>query len=139
MSDSVKSGDMVSIWYTGKLEDGTVFDSNEGMEAFKFEAGGQQVITGMSEAVMGMQVGDEKTIEIPPEQAYGDPVEDLVISVAKDKIPEDVKVGDALSDGTPGSPSWVVTEVGDQEVVLDGNHPLAGKTLVFDVKLDSIG
>ena len=139
MSDMVKSGDMVSIWYTGKLEDGTVFDSNEGQDAFQFEAGGPQVIAGMSEGVMGMQVGDEKTLEIPPDQAYGDLVEDLVIRVPTDKIPDDVKVGDALSDGTPGSPSWVVKEVGGEEVVLDGNHPLAGKTLVFDVKLDSIG
>ena len=139
MSEMVKAGDMVTIWYTGKLADGTVFDSNEGMQPFSFEAGGAQVIAGMSEAVVGMQVGDEKTVEIPPEKAYGDPMEELVIRVEKDKIPEDVKVGDALSDGNPNSPNWLVTELGDQEVVLDGNHPLAGKTLIFDVKLESIG
>ena len=139
MSETVKSGDTVSIWYTGKLDDGTVFDSNEGQETFTFEAGGQQVIPGMSEGVVGMQIGEEKTLEIPPDQAYGAPVEELVIKVASDKIPSDVKVGDALSDGTPGSPNWIVTDVGSEEVTLDGNHPLAGKTLIFDVKLDSIG
>jgi len=139
MTEAVKAGDMVSINYVGKLEDGTVFDSTEGRDSFQFEAGGQGVIPGMSSAVVGMMVGDEKTVEIPPTEAYGDHNPELVIRVANDRLPENANVGDVLSDGSPNSPQWMVVERTDADTMLDGNHPLAGKTLIFDVTLVGIG
>ena len=138
MSEVAKAGDQVSINYTGKLADGTVFDTSEGQDAFQFEAGSPNIIIGMNDAVIGMAVGEEKTVEIPPDQAYGQPDGELIIRVASDKIPEDVNVGDALSDGTDSGQNWIVTELVDGEAVLDGNHPLAGQTLTFDIKLVSI-
>ena len=134
----VKQGDRVEIEYVGRLEDGTVFDSTDGRGAFAFEAGSSNIIPGMSEAVVGMNVGDSKTVEIPPEQAYGDYNDELVLRMPRERIPQDAKVGDALSDGSPGSQVWVVTEMSEEETVLDGNHPLAGKTLIFDVTLVAI-
>jgi len=139
MSESaVKMGDEVEIEYVGKLEDGTVFDSTDGRDAFAFEAGSNRIIPGMSEAVVGMQVGDEKTVAVPPEQAYGTYQDDLVIRVPRERIPQDVKVGDALSDGQGGGQVWYVAEMTPEETVLDGNHPLAGKTLIFEVRLIGI-
>lgn len=134
----VKQGDQVEIEYTGKLEDGTVFDSTDGRGAFSFEAGSQGIIPGMSDAVVGMTVGDEKTVSIPPEEAYGDHNDELVIRIPRERIPQDAKVGDALSDGQPGGQVWYVAELTPEETVLDGNHPLAGKTLIFEVRLVGI-
>ena len=134
----VKQGDQVEIEYVGKLEDGTVFDSTEGRGAFAFEAGAGNIIRGMSDAVVGMQVGQEKTVSIPPEEAYGDHKDDLVIRIPREKIPQDAKVGDALSDGQPGGQVWYVAEMTPEDTVLDGNHPLAGKTLIFEVRLVGI-
>lgn len=135
MTEQVKQGDQVEIEYTGKLEDGTVFDSTEGRGPFEFEAGSPNIIRGMSDAVVGMQPGDEKTVEIPADEAYGPYNQELVIRIPRDRIPEDAKVGDALSDGTPGGQVWYVAEMTPEETVLDGNHPLAGKTLIFEVRL----
>ena len=138
MSQLVKQGDQVEIEYVGKLEDGSIFDSTDGRGAFAFEAGSDGIIPGMSAAVMGMQVGDNKTVEIPPEHAYGPYDEELVLRLPRERIPQDANVGDALSDGSPGGAVWVVTELTDTESVLDGNHPLAGKTLIFDLTVVSI-
>ena len=132
---AVKQGDQVEIEYVGKLEDGTVFDSTDGKGSFRFQAGSDGIIRGMSAAVVGMQVGDTKTVSIPPEEAYGARDDDLVLRGPRERIPPDTKVGDALSDGSPGGRTWFVTELTEQETVLDGNHPLAGKTLIFEVKL----
>ena len=139
MTDAAKAGDQVTINYVGRLEDGTVFDSTDNREPFQFEVGSQQVIPGMSNGVAGMQVGDEKTIEIPSAEAYGEPNEEMVIRMPVNRVPEDAKVGDALSDGTPTGQAWIVVERTEDEVVLDGNHPLAGKMLIFDVTLLAIG
>jgi peptidylprolyl isomerase len=127
MTEPVKPGDVVAINYVGRLEVGTVF-----------EAGSPNVISGMSKAVVGMQVGEEKTIEIPPEESYGERKQELLVKVQTQQLPDDAKEGDILSDGQPGSPQWVVVERDDAETVLDGNHPLAGKTLIFDVTLVGI-
>ena len=135
---TVQQGDQVEIEYVGKLEDGTVFDSTDGRGAFAFEAGSANIIRGMSDAVVGMGVGQEKTVTIPPENAYGDHNTDLVIRIPRERIPADAKVGDALSDGNPGGQVWYVTEMTPEETVLDGNHPLAGKTLIFEVRLIGI-
>lgn len=139
MSDAVKQGDQVQIEYTGRLKDGTVFDSTEGREAFTFTVGSPEVIEGMSSEVLGMEVGQEKTIEIPPEQAYGDYDDSLVVKVERAKIPNEAEVGDALSDGSGRGPVWYVRELGDEHCVLDANHPLAGETLVFDVRVVNVG
>ncbi|HKI97396.1 MAG TPA: peptidylprolyl isomerase [bacterium] len=138
IEQAVKQGDQVEIEYVGKLEDGTVFDSTDGRGTFEFEAGSNRIIPGMSDAVMGMEVGQEKTVEIPPDQAYGPRNEELVIRIPRERIPQDAKVGDALSDGQQGGQVWYVAEVTPEEGVLDGNHPLAGKTLIFEVRLIGI-
>jgi peptidylprolyl isomerase len=138
VEQTVKQGDQVEIEYTGKLEDGTVFDSTDGRGGFTFEAGSNRIIPGMSDAVMGMTVGDEKTVQIPPEQAYGPRHDDLVLRIPRERIPQDAKVGDALSDGQQGGQVWYVMELTPEETVLDGNHPLAGKTLIFEVRLIGI-
>jgi peptidylprolyl isomerase len=135
---AVKVGDQVEIEYTGKLEDGTVFDSTDGRGAFQFEAGSAGIIRGMSDAVVGMQVGDEKTVAIPPAEAYGERRDDLMIRIPRERIPQDAKLGDALSDGQQAGQMWYVAELTPEESLLDGNHPLAGKTLVFEVKLVDI-
>ncbi len=138
MTEAVKQGDQVQIEYTGRLEDGTVFDTTDGRESFAFEAGSPNIISGMSDAVLGMQVGDSKTVEIEADDAYGAYDEELLLRLPREQVPEDVKVGDALSDGSPESRVWYVMELTDSESVLDGNHPLAGKKLIFDLTLIGI-
>jgi FKBP-type peptidyl-prolyl cis-trans isomerase 2 len=134
----VKHGDAVEIEYKGALEDGTVFDSTDGRGAFAFEVGSKGIIPGMSDALVGMQVGDEKTVAIPPAGGYGTRDDDLVIRIPRERIPQDAKLGDALSDGEQGGQVWYVAELSPEETVLDGNHPLAGKTLIFEVRLVGI-
>ena len=138
MSERVKAGDQVSIHYSGKFEDGTVFDSSEGREALQFEAGSESVITGVSEAVIGMEVGEAKTVEVPPDQGYGPRQEEMMVRVKAEQLPDGVQQGDVLSDGKPGSRNWIVVEKNEEGAVLDGNHPLAGKTLFFDLTLVAI-
>lgn len=138
MSEEVKQGDQVEILYTGKLKDGSVFDQSEPGANFQFTAGGVEVIPGMSEAVVGMKKGDAKTIEIEPDRAYGDYDGEMVVKIERNQIPDDVSVGDALSDGSEQGPIWIVKELGDDFGVLDGNHPLAGETLIFDIELVGI-
>ena len=133
MSERVKPGDKISIHYAGKLEDGTVFDTSEGRDALEFEAGSPNIISGISDAVIGMEVGEEKTVEIAPEQAYGPRQEEMLVKVSAEQLPDGVKEGDVLSDGQAGSRAWTVVEKNEEGAVLDGNHPLAGKTLVFDL------
>ena len=138
MSEEVKQGDQVEISYVGKLTDGSVFDQSPEGQGFQFTAGGEEVIPGMADAVLGMKIGDNKTVEIAPDQAYGPYNEGMLVKVGRDQIPPEVSVGDALSDGTPESPIWVVKELGDEFGVLDGNHPLAGQTLIFEIELKGI-
>ncbi|MFT4302953.1 MAG: FKBP-type peptidyl-prolyl cis-trans isomerase [Candidatus Woesearchaeota archaeon] len=144
---AVKKGDKVKVDYTGTLEDGTVFDtSTHGDHAhpLEFEAGSGQMIKGFDEAVMGMEVGQEKEITLQPDQAYGTPREDLVQKVPKTQLPEDkrdeVKEGMVLGVGLPNGqqmPAKIIA-VGDDDITLDLNHPLSGKVLNFKLKLVSI-
>jgi len=137
-----KSGDVVSIHYTGTLEDGTEFDSSAGGNPLQFVLGSNQVIQGFSKAIEGMAVGDSKTVNIPVEQAYGPRNEQMVQQVPKTVLPEDLtpKEGMALQarnqDGRPVN--LIVTAVGDESITVDGNHPLAGKALNFDIELVDI-
>jgi len=130
-----QEGDHVSVHYTGTLEDGTVFDSSEGREPLEFDVGAGQMIKGFDEAVVGMEEWDEKTITLSPEEAYGERNDKNMLEVPLQSVPENVKVGDTLSAG--GMPVKVI-EVGSSTVKLDANHPLAGKTLIFKVKMVKI-
>jgi peptidylprolyl isomerase len=136
-----KQGDTVHVHYKGSLEDGTVFDSSEGNDPISFTIGSGEVIPGFENAIIGMSVGDHKTEHIPPPNAYGERRDDLVFSVERSQMPEgDVNVGDMLSVGFPDGRNAAVqiADIGEDTVMLDANHPLAGKTLVFDLDLVSI-
>ena len=137
-----KSGDTVRIHYTGTLEDGTEFDSSAGRDPLEFALGGGQVIPGFDGAVDGMAVGESKTVTIPPEQAYGERHEQLVQQVPKTALPGDMKpeVGMQLqSQGPEGQVmNLTVTEVEDQQITVDANHPLAGQSLTFAIELVEI-
>jgi peptidylprolyl isomerase len=134
-----KPGDTVRINYTGKLTDGTQFDSSEGREPLEFQLGSGQIISGLDREVEGMKVGDQQTVTVPAEEAYGahDPAN--VQQVPRDALPPELEPqeGMQLQAQTPqgGQLMLVVTSVGEQEITVDGNHPLAGKDLVFEVEM----
>ncbi len=134
-----KTGDTVRIHYTGKLTDGTQFDSSTGRDPLEFQLGAGQVIKGLEKEIDGMEVGTKSTVTIPAPEAYGphDPAQ--VQRVERTVIPADIdlQVGMQLGANTQNGNqiTLTVTEIGDAEVTLDANHPLAGKDLVFDVEL----
>lgn len=136
---TAKSGDAVRIHYKGRLHDGTVFDSSEGREPLAFTLGSGQVIPGFDSGVEGMEVGELKTIEIPCAAAYGPADPNAIVQVAIDDFPESVapEVGLPLQLGMEdgGSLQVVISDVSDENVTLDANHPLAGKDLIFDLEL----
>jgi peptidylprolyl isomerase len=138
----VKDGDTVKVHYTGKLENGDVFDSSKEREPFEFTVGNKAVIPGFEKGVVGMGVGDTKTIEIPPEEAYGAKQDELVVEVQKSEFPEDITptIGQRLQiKQQDGNPIVVtITELTEESITLDANHPLAGYTLFFDVELIDI-
>ena len=138
----VKEGDTVKVHYTGTLTDGTVFDTSEEREPLEFTLGQGQLIPGFEKAVVGMNVGDSTEVEIPSDDAYGESREDLVISVPKDQLPDDVEpqVGMQLQvNQQDGQPIPVrITDVGEENLTLDANHPLAGQDLKFEIELVEI-
>jgi len=135
-----RQGDTVKVHYTGKLEDGTVFDTSKGREPLQFTIGEHQVVAGFEEAVVGMSEGQEKMAEIPTEQAYGQRDERLVTAVDRDRMPPDLSLNDRLQVRRPDGKTFVVTVTGlsEQNATLDANHPLAGKDLTFDIELVGI-
>jgi len=137
-----KSGDSVKIHYTGTLDDGTQFDSSAGREPLAFKLGSGQVIPGFDKAVEGMSVGDNKSVNIPAEDAYGAHNDQMVQEVPRTALPEDLapEVGMGLQAQGPDGQvaNLVVTAVEDESITVDGNHPLAGKALNFDIELVSI-
>ncbi len=141
MADA-KPGDTVKVHYTGKLEDGTVFDSSVDREPLQFTIGEGDVIPGFENAVVGMNPGEIKTEKIPCEDAYGPRHEEMIQTIERDAIPVDIPVqeGQQLQVTQPGGQALVVTvaEVNDDAVTLDGNHMLAGKDLVFEIELVEI-
>jgi FKBP-type peptidyl-prolyl cis-trans isomerase 2 len=138
----VKSGDKVKVHYHGKLTTGETFDSSAGREPLEFEVGSGMVIKGFDEGVTGMAVGEKKTINIPFNEAYGPRNPEMVIDMPKERFPEDmeVEVGMPLvmSDGQGQQFQVTIVEIKESSVVLDANHPLAGKDLVFDLELVEI-
>jgi peptidylprolyl isomerase len=138
----VKSGDKVKVHYHGRLTSGETFDKSEGREPLEFEVGSGAVIKGFDEGVTGMTVGEKKTINIPFLEAYGPRNVEMIIEMPKDRFPQDmeVEVGMPLvmSDGQGNQYQVVVTELKDDAVVLDANHPLAGQDLIFDLELVDI-
>ncbi len=134
-----KLGDNVSIHYTGKLEDGTVFDSSRDRDPLQFSLGGGQVIPGFEAAVVGMTPGDSKTEVVDAEAAYGPHRDEMVMVVERTQIPEDIPLDIGVQLQLRGPQGQLlpvlVTELSDAEVTLDANHPLAGETLFFDIEL----
>ncbi|MCL4674646.1 MAG: peptidylprolyl isomerase [Pararhodobacter sp.] len=138
-----KAGDTVQIHYTGTLADGTVFDSSEGRDPLSFTLGSGQIIPGLDTAIDGMAQGEQKTVTIPSDQAYGAHNPDAVQAIPRDQIPAEIPVtpGTQLQMQTPDGRAVpvVVAAADDQSVTLDANHPLAGKDLTFAVELVAVG
>ena len=134
-----KEGDEVQVHYTGKLEDGTVFDTSQDGDPLSFTIGENRVIPGFESAVVGMEPGDTKTTEIEPEQAYGEHRDDMVMELDRDQIPEDVEpdVGQQLQLRLENGQTVpvLITALGEETVTIDANHPLAGRTLIFEIEL----
>ena len=139
----VKSGDQVKVHYTGKLISGEQFDSSAGREPLQFTVGAGQMIKGFDDAMPGMNVGEKKTINIAPEDAYGPRLEEAIIEFPKENVPADIKLEPGMTltlSNEQGQPvPVIVVEVKDDVIVLDANHFLAGQELVFDIELVEIG
>ena len=138
-----KAGDKVKVHYTGKLDDGTVFDSSRDRDPIEFVLGQKMVIAGFDDAVAGMEVGETKEVSLDPDQAYGQPRDELIGEVERARLPEELapEVGMFLQAQSPdGSVTDVkIVEVKDETITIDANHPLAGQTLNFELELVSIG
>jgi len=138
----IESGNVITVNYTGKFEDGTVFDSSlvKGREPLHTVLGSGNLIPGFEKGLLGMAEGEKKTVGIDPVEAYGEYLDGLVTTVKKDKVPDGVKIGDMLkSDGPKGTMNVTVKEINESGVKLDANHPLAGKKLIFDLEVVEIG
>ena len=137
-----KNGDQVKVHYHGRLDDGSTFDSSEGRPPLQFQIGAGQVIKGFDDGVLGMKEGDKKTIHIPVHEAYGDKSPDMIIEFPRDQFPPDMspEVGMQLNLRGQDGRSFpvVISDVKEEIVVLDGNHPLAGRDLIFDIEMVEI-
>ena len=134
----VNSGKTVSVNYTGKFDNGEVFDTSlsEGREPLHIILGQGSLIPGFEKGLVDMKEGEKKTLNIDPTEAYGEYLDGLVTTVTKDKLPEGFKLGDVLqSTGPKGTINVTVKEINENKVTIDANHPLAGKKLIFDVEV----
>ena len=135
----MKPGTKVKVHYTGTFDDGKVFDSSEGKEPLEFTIGESQVIAGFENGVKDMKLDEEKTIKIKPEEAYGERHQQLIVKIPRDKFPAElnIEVGGRLVLKSPEGQNIpaVVSEVKKDVVVIDLNHPLAGKELTFKIKV----
>jgi peptidylprolyl isomerase len=138
-----KIGDKVAVHYTGRLADGSIFDSSIGEDPLVFTLGDGDLIDGFEEGILGMSVGEKKTVTIAPDKAYGEPHDDMVLEVPLSEMPDDLElnVGDELELTNEDDEPMivVVSQLTDEFVTLDGNAPLAGETLTFDLELVTIG
>ena len=135
-------GNAVKVHYTGKLQNGTVFDSSANREPLEFTLGDGNMIKGFDTAVEGMEVGQEKSVTIPCVEAYGEKREDMMLEIPKAQVPEHItpEIGMELSlQNQAGQPVPVkVAAVDEEKIILDANHPLAGEDLLFDITLVEI-
>jgi len=137
-----KKGDTVRVHYTGKLEDGTVFDTSEDGASMEFKVGSGELLKAFEKAVIGMSIGDKKTIKIPMEEAYGPRKEEMVFEYDRARAPEnfDAEIGQQLqmyrADGKPVNITVIAKS--EKSFTMDCNHALAGKDLIFDVRLEEI-
>ncbi|EGV44388.1 peptidylprolyl isomerase [Bizionia argentinensis JUB59] len=138
----VKENDTVQVHYTGKLTSGQVFDSSEDKEPLEFTLGQGMLIPGFEKAVLEMKVNDKKTVVIEKTEAYGDVQQELFHEVKKDQLPEDIKpeVGMGLASKNPDGSEhqFRISAVNNDHIIVDGNHPLAGQDLTFDLELVAI-
>jgi FKBP-type peptidyl-prolyl cis-trans isomerase SlpA len=137
----VETTSKVKVHYTGRLEDGTIFDTSiaEGREPLEVELGLGQLIKGFENGLIDMMEGEKKTIELSIEDSYGEPKPEFISEVPKSNVPEGIQVGESLQGMGPQGPVNVqVIEVNEETVTLDANHPLAGKKLIFDLEVVSI-
>ena len=133
---TVTENSNVKVHYTGRLEDNTVFDSSEGKDPLAVELGKGMLIPGFEKGLQGLKAGEKRTITIPAAEAYGPIREEMTQEVEKQFVPEGVEVGHQLTaEGPQGQMMVVVAEVKETTVVLDANHPLAGKDLTFDLEV----
>ena len=138
----VKANDTVKVHYTGKLTDGQIFDSSLEREPLEFTLGQGMLIPGFEKGILNMKVSEKKTLEIPVEEAYGEVRPELIQEVAKSDLPEELEptVGMALVSKTPDGHEipLVISEVNENSIMVDANHPLAGKDLIFEVEVIEI-
>lgn len=138
----VKKGDTIQVHYHGTLTDGSIFDTSSGRDPLEFEVGGGMVIEGFDNGVVGMAIGEKRTVEIPADQAYGPKNDDMVMEFPIDRFPADLvpEIGMQLNMSNNQGEQFpvVIIDVADEYVILDANHPLAGKDLIFDLELVSI-
>ena len=136
----IQNGSTVNVHYTGKLTNGEVFDSSEGKAPISFVVGSGQIIPGFENAIIGKSTGDKVTVSIPPAEAYGEFREDLLVKVPNTQLPGPVEVGMSLqAQAENGMPvNVLVKEVNEDHAIIDGNHPFAGKELIFDIEVVSV-
>ncbi|MBS1620341.1 MAG: peptidylprolyl isomerase [Bacteroidetes bacterium] len=138
----VKSGDKVKVHYHGKLTNGETFDSSTGRAPLEFEVGSGMVIKGFDNGVTGMSVGEKRTVNIPFSEAYGPRNAEMIVDVPKEQFPKDMQleIGMPLmmSDNSGQNMEVIVSQIKENSVVLDANHPLAGQDLIFDIELVEI-
>lgn len=138
----ITAGSKVKFHYTGRFESGEIFDSSDGREPLQFEAGAGGIIPGLEKNMVGMKVGEKKHVEVSPDEAYGERNEELIREIPKGPVPEGMKIeeGTMLYLKTPDGQPFpaVVKEVKEDTFVIDFNHPMAGKKLLFDVEIVEI-
>jgi len=137
----IQNGTIVNVHYIGKFTDGTVFDSSEERGTLRFRVGDSQVIPGFEKSVIGKNVGDVIEAKISPEEGYGNINPELIVNISKDRLPQQLEVGQMLEANFQNgeSTSVMVSEIGTDYATLDANHPLAGKDLIFEIQIVSIG
>ncbi len=137
-----KQGDVIRVHYTGRLEDGTQFDSSMDSDPIEFTVGNGDLIAGFENGVVGMEVGEKKTITIPPDQAYGDRQDTLIAEINKSDFPSEItpEIGLPLQVQHPDGNqiNVIIIEMTENTVTIDANPPLAGETLIFDLELVEI-
>ena len=142
VAQKAQQGDTVAVHYTGKLDSGEVFDSSQGRDPLEFTVGSGQVIPGFDQAVDGLEVGESREVRIEPDDAYGEPRDDLKVDVSRDQFPNDAEpeIGQQVQVQVAPGQNRVATIAAVQEdsITLDLNHPLAGQPLTFEVELVEI-